>query len=91
MVVVVIKIERAGCPPFWRKDFRSLQNVLEFGRHATDFVTTRFVQTAGKKKNSPSYSIPSCSDEHPSLNNLVQLLFWCPSKFCDQATTDPLE
>lgn len=37
-----------GCPPFWKKDFRSVKNALEFGRHTKDFVSTRVLNNAKK-------------------------------------------
>jgi hypothetical protein len=37
-----------GCPPFWRKDFRSVKNALEFGRHTKDFVSARVLNNAKK-------------------------------------------
>jgi hypothetical protein len=38
----------AGCPPFWRKEFRTLSNAAEFTKHGMDFMATRFKPSPGK-------------------------------------------
>eukprot|EP01127_Copromyxa_protea_P011210 TRINITY_DN2802_c0_g1_i4.p1 TRINITY_DN2802_c0_g1~~TRINITY_DN2802_c0_g1_i4.p1 ORF type:complete len:857 (-),score=210.70 TRINITY_DN2802_c0_g1_i4:68-2638(-) len=43
----VIKGEFAGCPPFWRKEFRTLSNAAEFTKHGVDFMSTRFKASSG--------------------------------------------
>jgi|GEM_PF-3802596 len=37
-----IKMEENGCPPFWKKGFRSLKNFREFVGHSIDFIVSRF-------------------------------------------------
>jgi hypothetical protein len=38
---IYLKMERYGCPPFWKKGFRTLPNFLEFVGHSMTFVTSR--------------------------------------------------
>eukprot|EP01126_Amoeba_proteus_P008280 TRINITY_DN13055_c0_g1_i2.p1 TRINITY_DN13055_c0_g1~~TRINITY_DN13055_c0_g1_i2.p1 ORF type:complete len:273 (-),score=64.83 TRINITY_DN13055_c0_g1_i2:241-951(-) len=37
----VIKMEDAGCPPFWKQEFKTIENVLEYVKHSVAFVKTR--------------------------------------------------
>lgn len=41
-----LKMEESGCPPFWKKEFRSFHNFTEFARHTADFISTRFADPA---------------------------------------------
>lgn len=34
----IIKLETAGCPPFWSDGFRSFRNAMEFGKHTKQYV-----------------------------------------------------
>lgn len=43
-----LKMEERGCPPFWKKGFRSVENFTMFAHHTADFAITRF------KEKSPS-------------------------------------
>lgn len=38
----IMKIESAGCPPFWQDGFRNTKSAMEFGRHSTDYFRSRF-------------------------------------------------
>ncbi len=44
-----IKMERQGCPPFWKKEFRSFANFREFIGHSIHFIMTRVIDTPGMK------------------------------------------
>lgn len=38
---IFIKMEKNGCPPFWEKGFRTLDNFREFFRHAVSYISSR--------------------------------------------------
>eukprot|EP01124_Arcella_intermedia_P035804 TRINITY_DN9220_c0_g1_i1.p1 TRINITY_DN9220_c0_g1~~TRINITY_DN9220_c0_g1_i1.p1 ORF type:complete len:429 (+),score=159.47 TRINITY_DN9220_c0_g1_i1:191-1288(+) len=40
----MIKLEKHGCPPFWQKEFMSVENTLEFYKHSKDYIKSRVVQ-----------------------------------------------
>ncbi|MCB1114459.1 MAG: hypothetical protein KDK62_06865 [Chlamydiia bacterium] len=37
-----LKMEKSGCPPFWKAGFRTRQNFHKYMHHAIDFISTRF-------------------------------------------------
>jgi len=44
-----VKMEKSGCPPFWREGFQTMDCAKEFGNHSMDFFRTRVVENKGMK------------------------------------------
>jgi hypothetical protein len=41
------KLEGSGCPPFWKKEFRTKENFHTYCGHAMDYIKTRFKPSNG--------------------------------------------
>jgi len=44
---LILKLEHAGCPPFWKTDFMTIENTIEYGRHSRDYMKTRVIHNKG--------------------------------------------